>query len=84
MRNRFYFDEFYEWLIRCTQEALASIADWIDRYMIGGFMVRGASGFVDLAGRGLRFAQTGNLQTYTFMLALGVAIVLLVIFRRTL
>ena len=84
MRNRFYFDEFYEWLIRCSQEALASIADWMDRYMIGGFMVRGASGFVDLAGRGLRFAQTGNLQTYTFMLALGVAIVLLVIFRRTL
>ena len=84
MRNRFYFDEFYEWLIRCTQEALAKIADWIDRYLIGGLMVRGASGFVDLTGRGLRFAQTGNLQTYTFMLALGVAIVLLVIFRRTL
>lgn len=83
MRNRFYFDEFYESLIRCTQEALARMADWIDRYLIGGLMVRGASGIVDLTGRGLRFAQTGNLQTYTFLLALGVAIVLLMVFRRT-
>jgi NADH-quinone oxidoreductase subunit L len=83
MRNRFYFDEFYEGLIRTTQEALAKVADWVDRYLIGGLMVRGASGVVDLIGRGLRFAQTGNLQTYTFMLAIGVAIVLLLVFRKT-
>jgi NADH-quinone oxidoreductase subunit L len=83
MRNRFYFDELYEKFIAMTQEALAKFADAIDRYIIGGLMVRGASGFVDLTGRGLRLIQTGNLQTYTFLLALGVAVVLLVVFRRT-
>jgi NADH-quinone oxidoreductase subunit L len=83
MRNRFYFDEFYGGLIALTQEALAKFADWTDRYIIGGLMVRGASGFVDLTGRGLRLVQTGNLQTYTFLLAVGVAIVLLLVFRRT-
>ena len=83
MRNRFYFDEAYERLIAVTQDALAKIADGVDRYLIGGLMVRGASGFVDLTGRGLRLIQTGNLQTYTFLLALGVAIVLLLVFRRT-
>jgi NADH-quinone oxidoreductase subunit L len=83
MRNRFYFDEAYERLIAVTQEALAKFADAVDRYLIGGLMVRGASGFVDLTGRGLRLIQTGNLQTYTFLLALGVAIVLLLVFRRT-
>jgi NADH-quinone oxidoreductase subunit L len=83
MRNRFYFDEFYDGLIAHTQEALAKVANGFDRYVIGGLMVRGLSGAVDLTGRGLRLAQSGSLQTYTFMLALGVAIVLLVVFRRT-
>jgi NADH-quinone oxidoreductase subunit L len=82
MRNRFYFDEAYEQLISLTQEALAKSADMIDRYVISGLLVRGVSGFVDLTGRGLRLAQSGNLQTYAFMLALGVAVILLVVFRR--
>jgi NADH-quinone oxidoreductase subunit L len=81
MRNRFYFDELYEKLIAMTQGALASLADALDRYIIGGLFVRGASGFVDFTGRGLRLIQTGNLQTYAFLLALGVAVVLLIVFR---
>jgi NADH-quinone oxidoreductase subunit L len=81
MRNRFYFDELYEKLIAMTQGALATFADAFDRYIIGGLLVRGASGFVDLTGRGLRLAQTGNLQTYAFLMALGVALVLLIVFR---
>ncbi len=81
MRNRFYFDELYEKLIAMTQGALSKLADGIDRFIIGGFFVRGASGFVDLTGRGLRLIQTGNLQTYAFLMALGVALVLLIVFR---
>jgi NADH-quinone oxidoreductase subunit L len=83
MRNRFYFDEFYEKLIAGTQELLAKFADTVDRYIIGGLLVRGTSGIVDLTGRGLRLVQSGNIQTYTVLLALGVAVVLLVVFRRT-
>jgi NADH-quinone oxidoreductase subunit L len=81
MRNRFYFDEFYEKLIASTQGALAKLADVVDRYIIAGAMVRGISGAVDVGGRALRFVQSGNLQTYTFLLALGVAVVLLIVFR---
>jgi NADH-quinone oxidoreductase subunit L len=83
MRNRFYFDEFYDALIAHTQEALSRVANWVDRYLIGGLVVRGSSGTVDLVGRALRQVQSGSLQTYTFLLAVGVAIVLLVVFRRT-
>jgi NADH-quinone oxidoreductase subunit L len=81
MRNRFYFDELYEKLIAGTQGALATLANALDRYIISGLFVRGASGFVDFTGRGLRLIQTGNLQTYAFLLALGVAFVLLIVFR---
>ncbi len=73
MRDRFYFDEVYEALVRFTQEALATTAEWIDRWIIAGLMVRGVHGTTELVGRALRLAQTGNLQTYAFLLVLGVA-----------
>jgi NADH-quinone oxidoreductase subunit L len=79
MRNRFYFDELYEWLIAWTQEALASLANGIDRWVIAGLMVRGAHGSTELFGRALRLVQTGNLQTYAFLFAFGVVLLLLMI-----
>ena len=36
MRNRFYFDEIYDALIAATQESLAKLADWFDRWIIAG------------------------------------------------
>jgi NADH-quinone oxidoreductase subunit L len=83
MRNRFYFDEFYERiLIPCTQGALSAIASFIDRWIISGLAVRGAHGTTDLAGRALRMLQTGNLQTYAFLLVAGVALVLYLVLAR--
>ena len=77
MRNRFYFDELYERvLIPCTQEAAARVADAIDRWIISGLVVRGTSGVTDIFGRALRLFQTGSIQTYAFLLVLGVAVVL--------
>ena len=76
MRDRFYFDEIYGFFIRVTQEAFAVIADWIDRWIIAGLLVRGVSGFTDLFGRALRLVQTGNLQTYAFWLAAGIVVIL--------
>jgi NADH-quinone oxidoreductase subunit L len=76
MRNRFYFDELYERvLIPCTQEALARLADFMDRWIISG-AVHLAHGTTELTGRALRLAQNGSIQTYAFMLVLGVALVL--------
>jgi NADH-quinone oxidoreductase subunit L len=77
LRHRFYFDELYERLIAATQETLASLADAIDRWIIAGLLVRGAHGTTEFVGRALRLAQTGNLQTYAFYFAVGVALVLL-------
>src|SRR5213075_1335843 len=34
LRRKFYFDEFYGWLINCTQELLARVAAFIDRWVI--------------------------------------------------
>ncbi len=81
MRNRFYFDELYQSLIGFTHEALAKLATGIDRWIVGGLLVKGIQGTTDLFGRGLRLAQTGNLQTYAFLVLVGLAVLLFAFFR---
>jgi NADH-quinone oxidoreductase subunit L len=82
IRRRFYFDEFYEWLINRTQELLARIAAFIDRWIIDAGAVRGASGGTFGIGALLRLFQVGNLQAYAFLFGLGiVALIYFTIFR---
>jgi NADH-quinone oxidoreductase subunit L len=81
MQNRFYFDEIYEATVIRIHEFLSTVADWIDRWIIEGIFVGSVRGGTDLAGSLLRLLQTGNLQTYAFLFALGVAIVLFLALR---
>jgi NADH-quinone oxidoreductase subunit L len=76
MANRFYFDEMYEATVIRIHEAIATISDWIDRWIVEGLCIGLVRGGTDLTGRALRLVQTGNLQTYAFLLVLGVAVVL--------
>jgi NADH-quinone oxidoreductase subunit L len=76
MQNRFYFDEIYEATVIRIHEFLAAVADWFDRWIIDGVCIGSIRGGTNLTGSLLRFLQTGNLQTYAFLFALGVAIVL--------
>ncbi|MDQ3199983.1 MAG: NADH-quinone oxidoreductase subunit L [Verrucomicrobiota bacterium] len=71
-RNRFYIDEFYRGLIRATQGLLASLAGFVDRWIIDGAIVRGLSGGVWGSGFLLRLLQVGNLQAYGFLFGLGI------------
>ena len=76
MRDKFYVDEIYEATFIRLHDFLAAVADWIDRWLIAGVGVRGVHGTTEIIGRILRELQTGNLQTYAFLFALGVALVL--------
>jgi NADH-quinone oxidoreductase subunit L len=76
MRNRFYLDELYEATFIRLHDFLAAVAAWTDRWLIAGLGVRGTHGTIELIGRALRQFQTGNLQTYAFLFALGVAFLL--------
>ncbi len=81
LRHRFYLDEIYEHLINVTHEALSRLAFWIDRHLIAGLAIRGLTGVTDLTGRALRLLQTGNLRAYTFLFALGTALILYFVLR---
>ncbi|MGP8199530.1 MAG: NADH-quinone oxidoreductase subunit L [Limisphaerales bacterium] len=80
LRHKFYFDEMYASLIAMTQDLVARFANGFD---IGlQWLVRFVQGTTELTGRGLRLIQTGNLQTYTFLFAAGIALALYLMLLR--
>jgi NADH-quinone oxidoreductase subunit L len=80
--NKFYFDELYSGLIRFGQDLLATCARWIDRVMIDGMGVKGASRGIWGTGFVMTFLQVGNLQGYAFLFGAGVVtLVYFVVFR---
>ena len=82
LRRKFYFDEFYGWLIHWTQELLARVAAFIDRWIIDAGAVGGSSRGTWGIGALLRLIQVGNLQAYAFLFGLGVvALIYFAVFR---
>ncbi|MEY2540020.1 MAG: NADH-quinone oxidoreductase subunit [Verrucomicrobiota bacterium] len=82
LRNGFYIDQFYMWLINSTQESLARLSSFFDRWIIDVAAVRGASGGTWGAGALLRLFQVGNLQAYAFLFGLAVvALIYFTLFR---
>jgi NADH-quinone oxidoreductase subunit L len=81
-RDRFYFDEIYSFFIAATQELLARISAFIDRWIVDVAAIRGASTATWGIGSLLRLLQVGNLQGYAFLFGLGVVgIIYFTIFR---
>jgi NADH-quinone oxidoreductase subunit L len=82
LRHKFYFDELYSWIIRWSQDLLASMAAFIDRWIIDAAGVGGSSRGIWGLGTVLRLIQIGNLQAYAFLFGLGVvALIYFVVFR---
>jgi len=69
--RKLYFDEAYALLIRFTQDLLASISAFIDRWVID-LAVRLIGSTTWGAGFVLRQFQVGNLQGYAFLFGVGV------------
>ena len=82
LRRRFYFDELYAFLTRATQGLLASLSAFLDRWILDGLGIRGASATTWGLGSVLRLFQVGNLQGYAFLFGLGiVGLIYFTVFR---
>ncbi len=82
MKNKFYFDEFYEATFIRAHDFIATVMDGIDRWFVEGFCIGLVRGGTDFTGRALRLVQTGNLQTYALLFVLGVAVVLYLVLGK--
>jgi NADH-quinone oxidoreductase subunit L len=72
LRDKLYFDELYRALIQVTQESVARVAAFIDRWLIDAGAVAGSSNGTWGFGALLRLMQVGNLQAYAFIFGLGI------------
>jgi NADH-quinone oxidoreductase subunit L len=71
LAHKFYFDEFYDRNLVGGQQVFARVLNWIDAWILDGFILRGAAYLSAGVGELLKLVQTGSLQTYAFVLSLG-------------
>lgn len=72
--NKFYFDEFYTWLVKYAQDRFAWIINALEKIFVDGLSTRFPAFVTTSLGRQFRRLQTGDLQSYTFLLGLGIIV----------
>ena len=75
MQHKFYLDELYQILVKYTQDLVAAVCDFFDRWILQGLAVGGLSLGVSLAGRVVNLLQTGQVRTYALCFGIGVVLV---------
>ena len=84
VRDKFRIDELYGFLIIRPLQALCRIIfQLIDRILIDKILVGAGAFLADLAGRAFRFFQTGDIQRYLAVFAIGLAVLVWVAARPT-
>ena len=82
LKEKYFFDRFYDWLIRHVQEKIALAADFFERIVILKGGVEGLSALTRRSGSSFRKLQNGWLQTYGLTFVLGwVLLVIYLVFR---
>ncbi|MCL6637327.1 MAG: NADH-quinone oxidoreductase subunit L [Alicyclobacillus sp.] len=71
--RKFYLDEVYYAALVYTGKGIAAVVDWIDRYVIDA-LVRVVGRLVYSVSVLLKFSQTGQVQAYSTVAALGVLV----------
>ncbi|MBI2760073.1 MAG: hypothetical protein HYX51_01440 [Chloroflexi bacterium] len=79
-KNKFYFDEMYQWLIDRVVLVMAYGIAWFDRHLINDTGVDGTSSLTSYFGFRLKFAQTGKLPNYALAIVIGVLTLVVVAF----
>ena len=75
-RNKFYIDELYAKLVGYGQDMVAAIIHFIDELLINGLLVGGLSRAAAGVGKIFTRMQSGNLQSYASLFALGIILVI--------
>ncbi|TLD69758.1 NADH-quinone oxidoreductase subunit L [Phragmitibacter flavus] len=74
LANKFYFDELYAGIVKYGQDRLAWLVNAFEHIFVDGVTVRLPTALVNVLGGGFRRMQSGSLQTYTFLLGLGIVV----------
>ncbi len=69
--NKFYIDEIYAVIVKIFQDRLAWVVTALDSIFADGLVARLPAAIACRVGKAARSLQTGHLQTYTFVLGVG-------------
>jgi NADH-quinone oxidoreductase subunit L len=72
LKNKFYFDEMYQYFIDRVVLGFSFVVSWFDRYVVNDTGVDGSAQFTGYAGSVLKYLQTGRVPNYAMAIALGV------------
>ena len=76
--NRFYIDDFYQWVINHIILTLGKIIAWFDRNIVNDTGVDGSAALAYFTGFELKFLESGKLPNYALAIAAGVIVIAVV------
>jgi NADH-quinone oxidoreductase subunit L len=79
LANKYYIDELYDWTIVKPLRVLGQVLFVVDQLVINA-IVYGIGWLPSLVGRGIRPAQSGRIQGYGLGMAIGLGVVVLLVF----
>jgi NADH-quinone oxidoreductase subunit L len=77
LKNKYYVDEFYDWLVKKVIWGLASLFNWLDEQVIDQGLVNGTGRQAQRVGGWLRLTQTGMIQNYALVVLAAVVVIYL-------
>ncbi|MHB1651037.1 MAG: NADH-quinone oxidoreductase subunit L [Desulfitobacteriaceae bacterium] len=77
LKNKYYIDELYLWIIHNIMDGFAKVLYWFDIYIVDG-IINGFGLITRGSGRALRRVHTGQLQTYALVFFFAVVVIYLV------
>jgi NADH-quinone oxidoreductase subunit L len=67
------FDRVYDYYVAKVQQRFALVLNFLDVFVLAGFLVRGAAGVAGLVGLGARALNVGRVNVYVYWFLAGVA-----------
>jgi len=78
LRNKYYLDDAYQWVVNNVVLLIGGIIAWFDRTIVNDTGVNGTARLGVLTGFQLKFWQTGRLPNYALAIVTGVIVLALV------
>ncbi|MFN0145811.1 MAG: NADH-quinone oxidoreductase subunit L [Dehalococcoidia bacterium] len=72
LKNKFYFDELYQYGIDRVVLGFSYVVSWFDRYVVNDTGVDGSAQITGYTGSVLKYLQTGRVPNYAMAIAVGV------------
>ena len=79
LRNQYYIDDIYQWVINRVVFVVGEVIAWFDRNIINDTGVDGSAGLTFFSGFRLKFLQTGQLPNYALAIVTGVIVLAIIL-----